>query len=212
MSDGYGGNPGGFGGPFDPPGGNQNGNQNGNQGGYPGAPPGQQPGMPPGYQAGPPPTSSDNKILKYMLIGFGCLVAGFVGIILLGIIAAIAIPSIVKYKEQSKAESGDPRVHLRMIGVSQMTYYVEQNAYAARFADLDWQPADKSKYSYYLPEDSVESDDGPFVLPDDIQPAADATSFTVYAASNLDNDPALDIWSINDAMVIEHVQDDNQYF
>jgi len=89
------------------------------------------------------------------------------------------------------------------------------NTYAGRtgqngkgaFTDLKWAPAEKSRYAFYLGEDYLPPSKGPaqtrFRLdaswPFQVRPGVTANGFTAVAIGNLDRDPCLDTWRINDA-------------
>lgn len=125
---------------------------------------------------------------------------------ILGIIAAVAIPDFLKF--QAKAKCSEVKTNLGAIQNAQVRYISQHNTYAGgpdAFMYLDWKPYNGSIYSYYcgddyLPNFNPNSPERPRIGREH-RPASvgvSATGFTCAAVGNIDNDPGLDVWIVND--------------
>ena len=124
----------------------------------------------------------------------------------------------------TKAKQAEAKTNLGAIYMAQVSYFGEHNTFAGRkgedgsgaFADLGWKPQGDTVYTYYVGDD--------FILPTKayaksaveplnkidlkIRPEVSNHGFTVLAIGNIDRDPFLDIWMINDANEILNLADD----
>ena len=90
----------------------------------------------------------------------------------------------------------------------------EENGRYGNFSELDFNPI-YGRYTIYLDHNDfvkARDDDGPIQhdLPFDFIPRVQAESFRAVAVNNLDEDPDLDIWVIEDNGRLVHEVDDLQ--
>ncbi len=130
---------------------------------------------------------------------------------IIGILAAIAIPNFLKF--QAKSKQSEAKTNLKAIYTAETGYYGENNTYNA-FDSVNWQPVGTARYTYSLGSDNgIASPPGagatfliagvPALTDGSFTGATPArlvgsNSFLAGAVGNIDNDPALDEWSIND--------------
>jgi len=114
--------------------------------------------------------------------------------------------------------------NLKSIYIAQLSYFSNNNTYsggAKAFQHMNWLPAGENLYAYYCGGDIIPNklpmgDRKNPPLPKDedwpveIKPASSHTGFTCMAIGNIDNDPQLDVWVINDAMNLTNPLNDAQ--
>jgi len=131
-------------------------------------------------------------------------------IAVVGVIAAIAIPSFLGY--QAKSRQAEVRSNLNAIHTAETAYFAEHERYADSFETLEWRPFDDSsiRYTYHL-GDSVIPPAGarPEPLPLDVATFANREGFQAAAVGNIDEDPTLDVWVIGDDGWADNVVDDS---
>jgi prepilin-type N-terminal cleavage/methylation domain-containing protein len=141
------------------------------------------------------------KCLRYK--GF-TLIELTVVVIIIGVLAAIAIPRFMRSSTRTK--QGEAQLILKQIYTMQRVYRQQNDAYF---------PGDGS---------TVVVQPGSFVAPLDVEitPSArysysisgDAHGFSAIAGSKaptgLDDDPALDVWSIDQTGIVTCISDDSQ--
>ncbi len=115
------------------------------------------------------------------------LVGLFVVIIpVIGITAAIAIPNYMLF--QGKAATVEARTELTNIRTLEAFYYAENMEYGS-LTSIGWEkPAGNTRYTYSLEHS--------------------ATTFLARAEGNLDNDPTIDVWTIDQDDMLNHLVDD----
>ena len=141
---------------------------------------------------------------------------------IIGILAAIAIPNFLRY--QAKSRQAEAKTNLGGVFVAQTSYYGEQSMYGS-FTQIGYALAGASnRYTYRSGATTTNvggggvSTNAPNVdqLPAGVglvsadgqgtaaivsgnQPGNSATpGFTATAVANLDNDPTIDQWHVND--------------
>ncbi len=107
-------------------------------------------------------------------------------IIILAIITSLVFPSYRKLV--GKAKQTEAKTTLQAIYTAQKLYFAENDKYAINLSDLDIEIPNDARYSY--------------------SNSALDNSFSVKAEFNLDQDPALDTWSINEQKVLENTIND----
>lgn len=118
----------------------------------------------------------------------------------IGILAAIAIPQFLKY--QTKAKQAEVKSNLKGIFNVETSYYAEHNEYAIAFTGLTWVPVGPFRYAYSI--DGINTiglslpTSGPLGPTNSAAPGAGQDSFTGVAWGNIDGDPAIDTWQINE--------------
>ena len=149
------------------------------------------------------PKPKSHKLI-YGLIIFAVLVLIF--------ILAVAWPAIRKMQAKSMASEkvsnlgaifmqSEAYSNLGVIFTSEISYFGEKNSYANTFDLIKWRPEGTTYYAYFLPGQVIQPTvGGPYQLPegDYPRPAVSNTGFTVIAVGNIDNNPTLDVWIVND--------------
>jgi hypothetical protein len=117
------------------------------------------------------------------------------------------------FKFSAPAKQVGSKNNLSAIFIAQQRYFTDYRMYAGgpqAFNLLDWKPEEGGKYAFFCGDDYIPNQRGD-VIPRSARPIAigsSATGFTCGAVGNLDNDPALDYWYINDARVIVNESSD----
>jgi len=125
---------------------------------------------------------------------------------ILGILAAVAIPNYLAY--QAKARRSEVKANLGAVLKSQTAFQGEKNRYSG-FSEIGWNIMGTSQRFTYrtMATDAVGNPGGVEVKgpisgnsPEhSLYPAASSmASFTASATGNIDNDPALDEWHVNE--------------
>jgi prepilin-type N-terminal cleavage/methylation domain len=107
-------------------------------------------------------------------------------VVIIGILAALAIPNFLRY--QAKSKQSEAKTNLGAIYVSETAYFGENDTYA-ELDSLEWAPEGKTRYTY------------------DASPSA--TSFTAGADGNIDNETTVtDHWTIDDQKILSNTVND----
>jgi type IV pilus assembly protein PilA len=129
---------------------------------------------------------------------------------IIGILAAIAIPNFLKF--QAKSKQSEAKTNLKAIYTAETGYFGENNTYNT-FDKVNWSPVGTARYTYSLGAaagiptpptagTSVLIAGVPALADTDfaVAPARAVTDngFIAGAVGNIDNDPDLDEWTIND--------------
>jgi hypothetical protein len=83
----------------------------------------------------------------------------------------------------------EPKSDLSSIFTSQVTYFGEEDTYASSLQALGWVPEDGARYTYTMVE-------------------ASATHFLARAEGNIDKDPTIDVWVINEERELKNTVND----
>jgi type IV pilus assembly protein PilA len=139
---------------------------------------------------------------------------------IIGILAAIAIPNFLKF--QAKSKQSEAKTNLKAIYTAETSYFGEYSTYNT-FDSVNWAPVGTSqRYDYSLGADQgIANPPGPgatllIVSTDGVDDSGSITAgddvdqnvFTSAAIGNIDNDAALDEWSINDNNSLVNVNND----
>lgn len=126
---------------------------------------------------------------------------------ILGIVAAIAVPNFLRYQAQSR--QSEARSNLSGIFISELAFFGEQSRFSST-SEVGFQVAGTSnRYTYRTHStDTSGTDTGEVainagigtVAPENtvIPSASSMMGFTATATANLDNDPTIDQWHVND--------------
>jgi len=106
-------------------------------------------------------------------------------VVIIGILAALAIPNFLRY--QAKSKQSEAKTNLGAIYVSEIAYYGEKDTFGA-LAALDWAPEGRTRYTYAA------------------TPATN--SFTAGADGQIDNDGTMDHWTIDDQKILSNTVND----
>jgi len=116
---------------------------------------------------------------------------------IIGILAAIAIPNFMAFL--SKTKRSEVKYNLEAIFKCEIAHFAEYNAFSNSFNTIRWKP--EGKIYYYTFTIGAENYGLPVAvnpMPGGFSFGADASSFTVLSWGNIDNDPTVDVWYIND--------------
>lgn len=134
---------------------------------------------------------------------------------IIGILSALAIPDFMKMI--AKTKQSEAKTNLGAIYTAQIAYFAENQTYAGKttstadaFELIGWHPESEKVINYaYILDEAVLT--GPRVnLPSGVPSgiASTRTSFTAIAAGNIDGDPSIDIWTIDEAKDLENTSND----
>jgi len=138
---------------------------------------------------------------------------------IIGILAAIAIPNFLRF--QAKSKQSEAKTNLGGIFTAEISYFGEHN-YFGNFAEIAWAPTGTTRYTFvsgdftntgsgtFTPAPGGTDNAGnttPYALTH-ATPARTDNNFLIGAAGNIDNDPAIDEWTINDQRTLVNVFDD----
>ncbi len=133
------------------------------------------------------------------------LVELMIVIAIIGILSALAIPNFMKFL--AKSRQVEARSNLGAIYAAQLAYFGANSTYAGgadAFVLIGWERKTRqaARYTYIMDAAIMEGRETPAMLP----PASTSTrtSFTAMAAGNIDADPTVDVWGVNDAKVMRN--------
>lgn len=125
---------------------------------------------------------------------------------IIGILAAIAVPAYMKFS--TKARRSEASYNLAGIYKASLSWYSEYNYFSNSFNMIRWRPEGISYYTYYMGNEYFGKDLASNPDPGVIVAGATTSSFTAKAWGNIDNDPTIDVWHINDANMMANDRDD----
>jgi prepilin-type N-terminal cleavage/methylation domain len=108
-------------------------------------------------------------------------------VVIIGILAALAIPNFLRY--QAKSKQSEAKTNLGAIYVSETAYYGEHDVYESTIGNLDWAPEGRTRYSYNIVGIS-------------------STSFSAEATGDIDADATIDRWVIDNQKILTNTQND----
>lgn len=108
-------------------------------------------------------------------------------ILIIGIIASLSIPLYLGFRK--KAITIEAKTNLIALYRYEINYFAEHSIFASNLNVLSFAPLSNKYYNYEILESSE-------------------TGFTARASANIDSDPELDVWTINDQQVLTHVTQD----
>lgn len=125
---------------------------------------------------------------------------------ILGIVSALAIPNYLRY--QGHTRQSEAKTNLGAIFVAETAYYGEQTRYGA-FSEIGYALAGMAnRYAYRVGTGTIVgvdliipqlgSDPGPNTVLSAGISVLPLPGFTATATANLDGDPAIDMWHVND--------------
>ena len=116
------------------------------------------------------------------------LIEVMIVVVIIGILAALAYPTLEGYLQRTRQT--EARTNLSALYTAQKIYFATNRTYASSFDDLDvqFETGGDVVYSYTL--------------------TATATSFVATATGNLDDDAALDTWTIDQGKTLTNTVND----
>ncbi len=132
-----------------------------------------------------------------------------VAVAIIGTAASLAVPRYMKdMKAERQAEC--PR-ELNKIVAAQQAFFQAHQRYSANLADLDWKPPAKAVYLYGFHNGSVSKTDNPELSADKLpKTTLSPQHFIIGCIGNLDTDPELDIFTIDEQAKLVHLHNDRQ--
>ncbi len=119
-------------------------------------------------------------------------------VVIIGILSAIAIPNFMKFR--SRAWQAEAKANLAAVHNCQLIYFSDFDTFAGgedAFDKIKFVPiAGRNRYTYILDQSILPGVIQIDNLPEGIPSTKEG--FTCIAVSNIDQDPALDYWAIND--------------
>jgi prepilin-type N-terminal cleavage/methylation domain-containing protein len=131
---------------------------------------------------------------------------------IIGILASLAIPDFMKLV--IKAKQSEARSNLGAIYVCQLVYFGSNDTYAGgpeAFELLNWNPESDRvmRYTFVLDEDVREGNPPLAAVPSGTP--STSSSFLVIAAGNLDNDPTIDVMTVDHHRVFSNPMSDANF-
>jgi len=142
------------------------------------------------------------------------LIELMITVAILGILAAVAIPSFLQY--QSRARQSEAKISLGAMYTLQVAYFVEVARYGS-IGEIRYVLASATnRYTYRsgaagpggglnagvsvagAAQDTINAANGPVVSEGIVPSGSSGVGFTMTAAGNIDADATLDQWHIND--------------
>jgi len=151
---------------------------------------------------------------------------------IVSVLATLAIPRFLSYR--ASAAQTEAKLNLSMLFKTESSHLAEYGDFTDDLRLLNWQAEGSPSYVYGFTSDGMPGPSGvndsaewcgigcgfpntnmvdAFGTPLSVAdlPAAAVTrgGFTIGAVGNLDNDPGLDRWTLNDAGALTHIEHDN---
>jgi type IV pilus assembly protein PilA len=141
------------------------------------------------------------------------LIELMITVAIVGILAAIALPSFVQY--QARARRAEAKSNLGAIYMGQVVYLTEQGRYGS-LGEIRYVVSANNRYTYRsgaagpggggnagvttpgLTQDTIAAAVGAVEPEGPTVAMSSLTGFTVTAAGNIDADPTVDRWFVND--------------
>lgn len=129
-----------------------------------------------------------------------------VGVAVIGILAAIAIPNFIRFRQRS--QQVECKTTLKELAAAEASFFATNARYTSDLTELSLSRPVKSRYAIFLgPPPNGVRDVDPMYAPlaaTDVSrfaqgevPGADAEGFTALCAGQLDADETLDVWSLS---------------
>lgn len=110
---------------------------------------------------------------------------------------------------KGKTLQDEAKTNLGVIFVCELSYFGEYNTYGHSFGLIGWKPEIKNRYAYFLGNDAIQAKEGgPYRMPKGVKSIVSNSAFTAVAVGNIDGDPTLDVWTINDQKELVNVVND----
>jgi len=137
---------------------------------------------------------------------------------IIGILAAIAIPNFLRF--QAKSKQSEAKTNLGGIFTAEIAYFGE-NSFFGNFQQIAWAPTGTARYTFWsgdysgslvgtpgYPTASAIDNAGSPLYPAPAGLDRNDNTFVVGAAGQIDNDPAIDQWTMTDQRLLTNLVDD----
>ncbi len=112
-------------------------------------------------------------------------------------------------KELSRSYRSEAKSNLHSIYVLQQNCFTERATYCGTFEVLNFEPTGANRYAYFLPGDRLPAKKGgPYRLPPGIRPEVNEKGYIVVAVGNIDSDPSLDVWTVDEKNSVRNMIND----
>jgi type IV pilus assembly protein PilA len=125
---------------------------------------------------------------------------------IIAILAALAIPNFLSFVV--KARRTEVKTNLEAIYKAQSSYYGENDFYSNSFVEIRWVPVGISYYTYTLGNEYFGKDNAVNPAPASVVPVATDNEFKAFGWGNIDLDPLVDVWHIDQDRVLVNDEDD----
>ena len=113
-------------------------------------------------------------------------------------------------KGTKKAKQLEAELNLQSLAIAQFGFRAANRRYGSTFSEIGFDiVGSDQRYSYFMGKDVLEGALGPGKLPDSLSlPKVSKDSFIAYAVANLDADPDLDVWRVDQNKSVQHLHND----
>lgn len=125
---------------------------------------------------------------------------------IIGILVTLAIPAYLSFI--SKSRRTEVKYNLEGIYKAQTSWFGEHNTFSNSFNTIRWRPDGICQYTYYMGAEYFGKDLAANPDPGIIVPGSSGNTFTAKAWGNIDNDPTIDVWHINELKNLANDVDD----
>lgn len=116
---------------------------------------------------------------------------------IVGILAAIAVPNFMKFV--AKTKRSEVKYNLEAIYKCEISYFGEFNTFSNSFNVIRWRPEGQIYYyTFTMGNEYYGLPIGTNPLPGGFTCGASMYTFTALSWGNIDGDPTVDVWYINE--------------
>jgi type IV pilus assembly protein PilA len=130
-----------------------------------------------------------------------------IGLAIVGILAAIAIPKFMRF--QTRAKQSEVKSNLKAAFTAEKAYFGENETYTS-MADAGFAPEAGNRYTYSSGLDTINNQVPPATThpPAGVGETVTTATFLLAGNSNIDSDGFMDVWVINGANALKNLNDD----